>query len=190
MSDATATWIQTYSGVRFDLAAPRAVDVRIVDIAHALSQTVRFGGHGLPYTVAQHCVLVARHLTVENRLAGLLHDAAEAYVGDVVTPLKHLLGPAYEDIEHRVMAAIAMHYELESSLPDAVREADRRMLATEVRDVMQTDWPDLAQPYPEPIEVWDAACAMDEYLDEFDHACGQLGCLRHLTKGACYGTDL
>lgn len=90
-----STWAQTTSGVAFDLLDPRAEDVRLADIAHALSRINRFSGHthGEPYSVAHHSMLVADLLAswgapVEVVLEGLLHDAPEAYYGDITSPVK------------------------------------------------------------------------------------------------------
>lgn len=91
------TWIQTYCGVAFDLRAPSAADVRLVDLAHSLAHQCRFGGHvRRHYSVAQHSVLVALLVWQRTRdqgaaLHGLLHDAHEAYTGDVKAPVKALI---------------------------------------------------------------------------------------------------
>lgn len=128
--------ILTQSGLAFPLRAPFARDVRIEDIAHALSLTCRFGGHCREfYSVAQHSYFVSYLVEPEHALAGLLHDAAEAYVGDVVRPLKRKLA-RYATIEAEVWCAIAARYGIGIALPREVVEADERMLATEIRDLM------------------------------------------------------
>ena len=88
-------WIQTSSGRAFDLLAPRAEDVDVADIAHALSRITRFSGHthGEPYSVAHHSMLVADLLASWGAppaivREGLLHDAGEAYYGDLTSPVK------------------------------------------------------------------------------------------------------
>lgn len=92
------TWIQTQSGRAFDLIDPRAEDVNVDDIAHALSRINRFSGHthGEPYSVAHHSMLVADLLASWGAppaivREGLLHDAGEAYYGDVTSPVKRAL---------------------------------------------------------------------------------------------------
>ncbi|AVO51243.1 phosphohydrolase [Ectopseudomonas mendocina] len=91
------TWILTNSARAFDLLNPRAENVLTTDIAHALSLVCRFNGHcAWHYSVAQHSLLVAYIIekeggTPEEQLAGLLHDAAEAYISDLTRPLKLLL---------------------------------------------------------------------------------------------------
>lgn len=94
-------WIQTASGVAFDLIYPRAEDVRAGDLAHALSGINRFGGHlrVSHYSVAQHSILCAALLWQRTRdrlasAAALLHDAHEAYTGDLKAPLKALINAA------------------------------------------------------------------------------------------------
>jgi len=100
------TWILTRTGRRFDLLAPKADQVSTLDIAHALSQLCRFNGHtSRHYSVAQHSLLVASIVPAEHQLAALLHDATEAYVGDMTRPLKALL-PDFSAIEHGIWLAI------------------------------------------------------------------------------------
>lgn len=110
------TWVQTYSRVAFDLAAPRAEDIRLDDLAHSLAYQCRFGGHTrLHVSVAQHSVMVAAamlHATGDRHAAAhaLLHDAHECYLGDIKQPVKALLAAvapgAVKAIERRIDAAI------------------------------------------------------------------------------------
>ena len=73
-------WIQTYSGKKFWLDPPMWDQIDIIDIAHALSMTCRYGGHSkFFYSVAQHCCLMSRLVPKRLALAALLHDAVEAY---------------------------------------------------------------------------------------------------------------
>src|SRR5690242_11754504 len=86
-------WMQTYTGRRFWPLDPRVDDIDIGDIAHHLSLVCRFAGACREfYSVAQHCVGVSYVCDPKDALWGLLHDAAEAYVGDMVRPLKRSPG--------------------------------------------------------------------------------------------------
>lgn len=87
------THIVTVSGRIIDFADPDPFQIALSDIAFALSKEQRFGNH-LPrdWSVAQHSLLVASMVRPEYRLGALLHDAHEAYTGDIPTPVKLLLG--------------------------------------------------------------------------------------------------
>ncbi len=122
-------WIETYSGKKFHILSPDPAEVDIVDIAHALSNSCRFGGHvSRFYSVAEHSVAVS--VCCQHPLEGLLHDASEAYIGDLVSPLKHSLH-RYKRIEARIMACISARFELKTPFPHDVKDADIAQLKEE-----------------------------------------------------------
>lgn len=138
------TWLGTVSGKRIDLLNPDPEQITLPDIAHGLSRMCRFNGQILGfYSVAEHSVNVANLVTKEQKLQALLHDASEAYICDVPTPLKRIIGPAYKEIENRLMAAIGSKFGVDlQNLPAGVKRADRVMLVTEHRalQVPALDW--------------------------------------------------
>lgn len=120
-------WIQTSSGVSFDFSDIRNSPVFLMDITHALSQLCRFTGHTWKfYSVAQHSVVVSHLVKPENALLALMHDATEAYVGDVSRPLKSLL-PNYQEIEAQVWQRIREKFDL-PEINDDVVQADQAAL--------------------------------------------------------------
>ena len=129
-------YISTYLGNRFYPTEGRIDNIDIEDIAHGLAYQCRFNGQtNRFYSVAQHSIMVADLVPAEYRRAALLHDAAEAYLGDMVKPLKVLI-PAFSDIEDRVTQLIAENFDVDFSDYAPIKDADLRALATEKRDLM------------------------------------------------------
>lgn len=167
------SWIQTHSGIRFELLDPKPEMIDIHDIARALSHVCRFNGHvSRFYSVAQHSVLVSNIVGPEHALCGLLHDATEAYVGDVTRPLKALL-PDYKTIEQRIWYAIAERFNLPPTLPLAIKHADNVALVTERRDLLQPSqhrWDEGLEAVPtraEAIRPMEPGPAYHAFLERF-----------------------
>ncbi len=163
-------WMQTFTGRKFFPMDPRSDDVDPADIAHALSLQCRYNGHvDRFYSVAEHCVLLSRVVSPENAAWALLHDATEAYVGDMIRPLKRSM-PDYCEAEDRVMVAIADAFGLSGQvIPDEVKEADTRILLDERAALMsltQHRWAieDL-EPLAVTIYAWSPEEAERQYLD-------------------------
>ena len=188
-------WFQTYTGKLISVTDPKPSDVDIVDIAHALSMTCRFGGHCRDfYSVAEHSVHVYEigKSRINDRqydrynLALLLHDAAEAYIGDLITPLKRNLGGVPE-LEWKWLQAIEQRYNLESLLtenqPD-VKKADLTILSVEILslfDQVNSAWwekfepPTIAELHEVAIKCWSPPQARREFLQIFTRLRGNLG---------------
>lgn len=140
-------WMELQHG-RFYPDAPERSSYDINDIAHALSLICRYAGHGRFFlSVAQHCVEVeqaVRPRSLRLRRWALLHDAAEAYVVDMPSPVKHLpqMKP-YRDLEARVLASIAREFGLDMPEPPEVKRADRRVgrAEAELLGLLRSDWP-------------------------------------------------
>lgn len=143
------------SGRRFDLLDPWSSEFDIEDIAHGLANVCRYAGQCRAfYSVAEHSLLVSQ---IVNRYAfeALLHDAAEAFIGDITRPLKMLL-PDYREIEARIEAAVAERFGLDGAAKATIKEADLRVLAAEQQQVMApgcADWAKEASITPAPVTV-------------------------------------
>lgn len=133
-------WMQTFTGRQFWPLDPRPEDVDPLDVAHALSLQCRYNGMVARfYSVAEHCVLMSLAVAPEHALHALLHDATEAYVGDMVRPLKNHM-PAFRDAEDLVWAAVADRFGIDHEMPAEVHEADSRIVLDE-RDTLLTTPP-------------------------------------------------
>ena len=180
------TWIQTYTGVQFWPLDPRPEDVRLEDIAHALSLKCRFNGHCREfYSVAQHSVHVARDVlrrgvcheaseksrTNTFRLA-LLHDAAEAYLPDVCRPIKSSW-PGFDRLEERLLECVCEALGVVVGCEEwaTIKHCDNMLLATEARDLMgppPAPWVPLPAPQEEQISPWLAVEAEYKWRLAFD----------------------
>lgn len=160
------TFISTYTGAQFDYLDPT---VRLEDVAHGLGNACRFGNQAAQfYSVAEHSCLVAAIASQKDLALGLpalWHDAHEAYIGDVPTPLKVLLGDTYREIQDRIDVVVASYLSIDPMLfhHPIVVEADRQAMEYEAA---------VLQPYS---DYW----AYTKTVDHFDavRAYGPLQCL-------------
>jgi uncharacterized protein len=169
-------WMLTFTGRQFYPMSPHRDDIDLLDIAHALSMLCRYNGHvDRFYSVAEHCCLMSdQFVDLELARWALLHDATEAYVGDMIRPLK-LNMPEYRRVEDRVMVAIADRFGLPAEvfpweMPKAVKNVDTRILLTE-RNALMSNYrqsPHWAmegmEPVDTPIFAWSPVEAEAEYL--------------------------
>jgi hypothetical protein len=174
--------IETFIGREFYPLAPSSGDVDIRDIAHALSNQCRFSGHCRSfYSVAEHSVRVSEWLSMCEApipLWGLLHDASEAYLVDLPTPLKShpVFAKVYRQAEKKLMKRICFRFSLPIKEPIAVQLADAKLLATEVRDLMPANekyWAKLEEfPLPDRIVPWSPTVAEGEFLRRYTKLTG------------------
>jgi len=177
--------IQTVSGKVFNYLDPEPDQIVIGDIAHALSRLCRFAGHTQEhYSVAQHSVIMSG-LPVDEwqigcnpvywRMYVLLHDAAEAYMGDMPSTLKQLI-PQFKLIEANVEKAIEERFNLrtDEKIVSVAKHADLRMLATEIEQLMlpyaEHDIWDIVKdikPLQITIVPWSIETAYDQFMDRF-----------------------
>ncbi len=148
------TYIGTYPSCgRFYPFDPRPEEMHIEDIAHALSNTCRFNGHiSRFYSVAEHSVHMADQLSDKGKNTqrwALLHDATEAYIGDMVRPLKHSsVLEAFRDTEDVIHICVAKKFGLSITIPKLVHEMDNVMCSTERRDLIYGTAPWKSMPPP------------------------------------------
>lgn len=154
--DKVAPWMQTTSGIRVNLLDPQPDDFVLEDICTSLERLNRFVGHGTstPWSVAKHSCFVGwltaydpegHEFDLGDRdkliLTGLLHDAEEAFIGDLSSPVKqairHLSGdnqPTWsgaDELASRIRRAIGRKFDLFDPIPKVVKNADLKALAYE-----------------------------------------------------------
>lgn len=187
-------WLQTYSGRRFYPADPRPEDVSIVDIAHGLAHICRFGGQSMQfYSVAEHSVFVSELLTYrgfpwEVAMLGLLHDAHEAYTGDMIRPITRSVDLGdYGAMCDRIQGVITGAFQKLISEPHgAVKAADLDMLAWEARTFMRhpmcSTWagvPAIPEDMPQWIKYRSGALTPGQanirFLERFYECCQMMG---------------
>jgi 5'-deoxynucleotidase YfbR-like HD superfamily hydrolase len=175
---AAGPYLQTVSGRWVNPFDPDSAQLDADDIARALANLCRFGGHSrVFYSVAQHCVIVSRVIEerggdVEDAFAALMHDAGEAYLGDMPHPLKHrsALGAAFRDAEDRLEEAIRDRFAIKPNVPE-IKAVDRALLATERRAFSAEvwHWPELedVEPLDLELEPWSPDQAADEFAKRY-----------------------
>mgnify|MGYP000850451843 CR=1 FL=1 len=157
-------WIQTFSGTCFDLDAVSPANVLIHDVARSLSRIPRYMGHSTRiYSVAEHAVLAAQLAKMCGasallQYACLHHDSAEAYVGDVVGPIRRYLGEEWKSLEERVEDAIAERFGLDFGFArdPFVVDIDLAMLEAERQKLMLSPphpWKTSARAKPDLVEM-------------------------------------
>ncbi len=168
-----AGWMQTFTGKQFFPANPQPDKVDILDIAAPLSKMCRYGGHCLRfYSVAEHCVLAARHAPDHLKLTALMHDASEAYLVDIPKPLKGLIGNYYS-IESKLMKVIAEKYGFQWPLPQEVKDIDMMLLRDEREQNMAYMncppdlWGDMLLGTGRRLEFWSPEQAQTEFIKSF-----------------------
>ena len=179
---APGPYIQTVSGRWVNPFDPDPVQLDPADIARALANQCRFGGHCRAfYSVAQHSVIISRLVEesggdVEDSFAALMHDATEAYLGDMPHPLKHRspLGAAFKDAEDHLEHALRERFNIKPDVPE-IKRADRALLATERRAFSSEawHWPELegVEPLDMDLQAWppdEAERAFAERYAELD----------------------
>ena len=158
-------YLQTVSGRWVNPFDPDPEQLDAGDIARSLANQCRFGGHSrVFYSVAQHSVLVSELVESrggdgEDAFAALMHDATEAYLGDMPHPLKHrsALGAAFKAAEEHLERAIRARFGIRPDVPE-IKRVDRALLATERRSFSAEDWhwPELdgVQPLDVELTAW------------------------------------
>ena len=182
MAERIGDWLCTFTGTSFYPLDARPDEVHIEDIAHALSNLCRFGGHCREfYSVAEHSVRVMDAVILWTGgtkpgavLAALLHDASEAYLIDVPRPLKRYLRD-YGPIEHALSDVVFDRFDVshEYRHHPLIKVADNVLLATEKRDLMPSrsaEWAPLPEPLATTISPWSPTVAKSNFLAAFDRA--------------------
>jgi hypothetical protein len=182
---APGPYLQTVSGRWVNPFDPDPDQIHIGDIARALANLCRFGGHSrVFYSVAQHCVIVSEHVeqrvaAAEDSLAALMHDATEAYLGDLPHPIKHRsdLGEAFRAAEDHLEEAIRDRFRLKADVAE-IKRVDRALLAAERRafSAETWHWPELEG--VEPLDVALTAWPPDEAARAFERRYAELDARR------------
>lgn len=151
--------IRTFTGKYINVFEPTNEMIDIIDIAHSLSKQCRFGSHlARHYSVAQHSVMCSQLVSKENEFQALMHDASEAYLGDICKPIK-LEMPEYNKIEDVLMEAIAKKYKFKWPMAKEVVAADKKMLEHEWENLMIRD--------NQEIICWEQRRAKEIFLETF-----------------------
>lgn len=176
-----SSWLQTGSGGRVSVTRPLVKEINIHDIGVALAKQTRFNGHCSHfYSVAQHCVLggmfvdklgLSEAFAKRLKFEFLLHDATEAYVGDLIKPVKIMI-PQFAEIERGFEKTIQKAFGLDPSNKITIKWLDNAMCAWEKRDLLPNSepWPnmiDIEEFNMPPIVPWTWKEAEIKFYDAF-----------------------
>jgi len=171
-------WMMTRSGRRVWPFHMVLSDVNIEDIAHSLSLQCRFNGHcNRFYSVAEHCVHVSAALwsAWDNTLwakQGLIHDAHEAYTGDLIRPIKERMGTEtalWYKLEEDAEATVAESLQVQWPFDAIVKVYDQRIIMNEKEALFDGDgpWDDELPPLDVVIRCWSPERAKEMYLEQW-----------------------
>lgn len=163
--------MQTYTGHKFWPLDPQPEHVFIEDIAHALGMLCRYNGHcNRFYSVAEHSIFVSRALPSKLRLAGLLHDAAEAYISDLIRPVKPYI-KEYKRIEQNILSVIVNKYHCyDESLDPEIKVVDLNILKDEQEQAMGAPpekWYCVGKGLGVELQFWNPTIAEKIFFHEF-----------------------
>ncbi len=169
-------WIQTYTGGIFWPLDPRPEEICIEDIAHALSLLCRYNGHCKRfYSIAEHSIYVsyyAEKIEKDIALRALLHDASEAYLNDIPSPIKPYLNN-YKRIENNLEKIIYKKFKIKPYLygKESIKKIDHTIVTNEVEQLMnpcKRRWDLLPSPFQMKIKCWDSVQAKYRFLKRYE----------------------
>lgn len=132
----TPRCIRTFSGKYLNVFRPQQINICIEDIAHALAEQPRFGGHlQFKYSVAMHSLRCCELAPHGYKLTALLHDSPEFAINDLASPIKKEID-RYNEIEHGLMTVIAIKFGLSYPFPDIIKQIDNTVLVEEWNALM------------------------------------------------------
>lgn len=160
----------TYTGKMFNILDPDYTEIDPVDISHHLSMICRYNGAvSHHYSVAQHSVLVAQRFpegSYERKWA-ILHDAPEAYIGDLIAPLKYSgYFEHYFEAEERLMNAVCERFGLDTEMPEEVDFVDKKLRGAEMRDLKNYDSGE--ETYSFKVHPWATSYAKSRFTMEMN----------------------
>lgn len=160
----TTDCIRTVNGIYVNVFDPKPEMFLLDDIAHALSRQCRFGGHLKEfYSVAQHSYMCSFGVPSEFALQGLLHDASEAYMCDIPSPIKANF-PEYKIIENNVMKVISEKFGIEYPFHKSIKNRDRELLEYEWELLMLGKNEDMKHIK---VDIWDFKTAKENFINRF-----------------------
>lgn len=172
-------WMGTAAGGKFYPLDPRPEDVDILSVARGLAMTCRYGGQVRRYyCVAEHCWHVSNAVPSEYALEALLHDSSEAFIGDMIRPLKHQPEMAeFRRAEERIEDAIRARFGIVSTSESraAIKEIDNRILVNEItilsanpNQYLETPLLRDLQPLDVELMCWSPTAAEKMFLHRFE----------------------